>query len=117
MADQPHREVGDAERRRQREHEQQQRNLDAPGRVDEQHVAVADAAGERERHRRGEYRNQPEQRPHQALLKPPRSRRDLKPRTASRLSVIDGGSKLIEADESCFICASAAWEALARASK
>ena len=71
------------------------------------------APGKRERHRRGEYRNQPEKRAHQFL----RSRRDLKPRTASRLSVIDGGSKLTEAEESCFNCASTPWDALARASK
>ena len=113
VADQAQREIGDAEGGRQREHEEEQGDLDPPGRVDEEDVALADAAGERECHRRGEHRDQPDKPPHQLR----RSRRDLKPRTASRLSTIDGGSKLIEVEESCLNCASAFCEPLVPASK
>src|SRR5579862_1226623 len=135
VADQPRRGVSGAEGRCRSQHKQQQRELDPPGRIDQEYVAVADASGERKRYRRGEYRQQPEQRAHHALPPgaritrflprrasaashdPVRSWRVLKARTASRLSVIDGGSKLTEAEESCLSWARAASEALARASK
>ena len=69
MAEQARHQVREAERRRQREQRKDQRKFDPPGRIDDQHVAFAEAAGERERHRSGEHRHQPEQRPHQPLLK------------------------------------------------
>ena len=74
VAHQPQRDVADAERGQRGEHEQQHRHLDAPRRVDEQHVAFAEAAGERHRHRGGEYGDQPKQPAHQPPLKTRRAR-------------------------------------------
>ena len=48
----------------QRDGEEQHRHLDAPRRIDEQHVARVDAPEDHQRHGRGEHREQPEQRFH-----------------------------------------------------
>ena len=58
----PGKRVGDGKRRRQAEQREQQRDFDAPGRNDDEQVALADAARDGERDGRGEHRDQPEQR-------------------------------------------------------
>ena len=106
-------EIGNDKAGERGDHEEHHRHLDAPGRIEKQHVARVDVREQHERHRRRGHQQQPEQRLHPAA----RVRRDLKPRTASRLSEIVGISKLIEVAESCFSCASASAAGLLRASK
>ena len=60
-------------RSERRKREKEHGDFDAVGRIDEQHVARIDAPEDDERHRRGEYREEPRKRPHPGL----RSRRDL----------------------------------------
>ena len=73
LAQQAHERVEDEEAGGRRDGEGEHRELHAPGRIDEQDVSCADAPKHDERDRRGENREQPEQRSHPEF----RSRRDL----------------------------------------
>ena len=97
VAQEAQQQIQDKERDKRRDDEHHHRHLDPPRRIDEEDVSGVHAREQHERHGRGEHRDQPEQRSHPGV----RVRRDLKPRTASRLSEIDGISKLMVAAESC----------------
>ena len=61
---QPREQIHDPERGRKQDEKEDQRQLDAPGRIDEQRVALVAAPDDRQRHRASEHRQQPEERPH-----------------------------------------------------